>query len=274
MKTLRLILGDQLNNKHTWFKTTTDDVIYCMFEMRQETDYVVHHIQKVIGFFSAMRQFGDDLKNQNHQLTYFKINDKRNTQDLVNNLQNLIKEYDIDCFEYQEPDEYRLDQQLKDFCSTLSIHSKVYSTEHFYTQREDLAAFFEGKKHYLMESFYREMRKKHDILMVAGQPEGGKWNYDQSNRNKWKGEHKIPPYKVFNNHVDDVVSNIQYAKIKTMGTFESKTFPYPITRKQALEQLKYFCEALLIHFGDYQDAMHTDEINLFHSGFINCKRMH
>ena len=265
MKTLRLILGDQLNNKHTWFKTTTDDVIYCMFEMRQETDYVVHHIQKVIGFFSAMRQFGDDLKNQNHQLTYFKINDKRNTQDLVNNLQNLIKEYDIDCFEYQEPDEYRLDQQLKDFCSTLSIRSKVYSTEHFYTQREDLAAFFEGKKHYLMESFYREMRKKHDILMVAGQPEGGKWNYDQSNRNKWKDEHKIPPYKVFNNHVDDVVSDIQYAKIKTMGTFESKTFPYPITRKQALEQLKYFCEVLLIHFGDYQDAMHTDEINLFHS---------
>ena len=29
--------------------------------------------------------------------------------------------------------------------------------------------------------------------------------------------------------------------------------------------LEYFCENLLIHFGDYQDAMHPNEIYLFHS---------
>ena len=50
-----------------------------------------------------------------------------------------------------------------------------------------------------MENFYRDMRKKHDILMVAGQPEGGKWNYDKSNRNKWKGDIDIPKYKWFKN---------------------------------------------------------------------------
>ena len=60
MKTLRLILGDQLNIKHSWFKQTNDYVVYCLFEMKQETDYVKHHIQKVIGFFAAMRQFSQD----------------------------------------------------------------------------------------------------------------------------------------------------------------------------------------------------------------------
>ena len=47
MKTLRLILGDQLNAAHPWFESVTDDVVYLMAEMRQETDYAPHHIQKV-----------------------------------------------------------------------------------------------------------------------------------------------------------------------------------------------------------------------------------
>ena len=46
MKKLRLILGDQLNANHSWFQEVNPDTIYCFFEMRQETDYVQHHIQK------------------------------------------------------------------------------------------------------------------------------------------------------------------------------------------------------------------------------------
>ena len=259
MKTLRLILGDQLNIKHSWFKERRDNITYCLFEMRQETDYVTHHIQKVIGFFSAMRQFANDLTNDGHNVEYFKINDDDNTQSLVDNLSFLIDKHTMECFEYMYPDEYRLDKQLADFCKSLNIETKAVSAEHFYTNREDLADFFEGKKQYLMESFYRDMRKKYNILMVSGQPEGGKWNYDKSNRNKWKGDVDIPRYKLFKNDVSEIVDAIKTAKIKTIGKFETKTFPYPITRQQALEQLKYFCEELLIHFGDYQDAMHTGE---------------
>ncbi|NJX15496.1 cryptochrome/photolyase family protein [Tamlana crocina] len=265
MKTLRLILGDQLNIKHTWFKNIEDDVLYCLFEMRQETDYVVHHIQKVIGFFAAMRQFSEDLKSSGHRVHYLKINDENNQQNLVDNLSEVIKNKNIEKFEYILPDEYRLDDQLKTFCNQLSIESQSVSAEHFYTDREELAQFYEGKKQYLMESFYRYMRKKHDILMVNDQPEGGKWNYDKSNRNKWTGDTEIPQYKWFKNDVDSLIDDIEQANIKTIGEFKTKTFPYPITRKQALEQLKYFCENLLVHFGDFQDAMHTNETYLFHS---------
>lgn len=265
MKTLRLILGDQLNIKHSWFQERSDNITYCLFEMRQETDYVTHHIQKVIGFFSAMREFANDLRNNGHKVEYFKINDDNNTQSLVDNLSFLIKKHTIECFEYIYPDEYRIDKQLTDFCKSLNIENNVVSAEHFYTKREDLTVFFEGKKQHLMENFYRDMRKQHDILMVSDQPEGGKWNYDKSNRNKWKGDVDIPRYKLFKNDVSEVVDDIKTAEIKTIGKFETKTFPYPINRGQALEQLKYFCEELLIHFGDYQDAMHTDEDYLFHS---------
>ena len=62
MKKLRLILGDQLNERHSWFQENDENVLYCMFEMRQETDYVKHHIQKVTGFFVAMRNdFGFEI---------------------------------------------------------------------------------------------------------------------------------------------------------------------------------------------------------------------
>ncbi|MGS2726587.1 cryptochrome/photolyase family protein [Psychroserpens sp. BH13MA-6] len=265
MKTLRLVLGDQLNIKHSWFKSTDDDVMYALFEMRQETDVVTQHIQKVIGFFSAMRQFSEDLKGLGHRVTYFKINADENTQSLTENLTFLIDTHAIESFEYMFPDNYRLDQQLKDYCQSISIPSNAVSAEHFYTQRQDLAQFFEGKKQYLMENFYRDMRKKHDILMVAGQPEGGQWNYDKSNRKKWKGKVDIPTYKYFKNEVSEVVKDIKNAGIATMGHFETKTFSYPINRSQSIEQLKYFCEHLLVHFGDFQDAMHTDETYLFHS---------
>ena len=72
-KTLRLILGDQLNQKHSWYDQVDDDVLYFMAEMRQETDYVTHHIQKILGFFSAMRNFSQWLEERGHSVIYYKL---------------------------------------------------------------------------------------------------------------------------------------------------------------------------------------------------------
>ena len=61
-KTLRLILGDQLNSKHLWYKIIDENVTYVLMEIRSETDYASHHIQKVVGFFAAMQEFAKDLE--------------------------------------------------------------------------------------------------------------------------------------------------------------------------------------------------------------------
>ena len=265
MKKLRLILGDQLNTNHSWFQEKDTDTIYCLFEMRQETDYVQHHIQKVVGFFSAMRSFSSELSAKNHKVIYYKINDQRNKQDLVKNLLQIIQEEEIVQFEYLSPDEYRLDKQLTEFCKIISIKNTVFDTEHFYTDRSELKNFYEGKKLYVMENFYRYMRKKHHVLMEGSKPEGGEWNYDKSNRKKWKKETLIPPYKIFLKDVSELVNEIKIAEIQTIGNINIKNFEYPTTRNEVLDQLEYFCSHLLIYFGDFQDAMHTDEVNLYHS---------
>ncbi len=263
--TLRLILGDQLHYNHSWFKTTDDSVTYCLFEMRQETDYAPHHIQKVVGFFAAMREFAKFLKNEGHRVIYYKLDDEKNQQQLDENLQQLITDKKIENFEYLHPDEYRLDQQLTSFCKSLDIDSNAVESEHFYTKRDELGNHFEGKKQWLMENFYRMMRQKHDVLMEGKKPEGGKWNYDASNRKKLPAKHTPTSTLMFDHDVSDIYEMIQSKAVKTIGNIDAKHFLWPINREESLEQLDFFLENCLHLFGDFQDAMAVNEWSIYHS---------
>ena len=160
-KILRLVLGDQLNSNHSWFQEKNDAVTYVLMEVKSETDYVNHHIQKVAGIFAAMRNFASELTAKNHHVLYIKINDENNLHSFEKNIKQLIELYQFSCFEYQLPDEYRVDQHVQELCKTITIPSTAYDTEHFLSERNELATFFDNKKGYLMESFYRMMRKKH-----------------------------------------------------------------------------------------------------------------
>jgi deoxyribodipyrimidine photolyase-related protein len=264
-KTLRLILGDQLNFRHSWYACQDASILYVMMEVRSETDYVWHHIQKACAFFAAMENFADCLNATGHDTIYLKLDEPSNKQGFEANCDSLIEKYAIEKFEYQLPDEYRLDELLKAYCSKLEIPSKAYDTEHFYTEREELGKFFSGKQGLLMENFYREMRKKHQVLMSGTQPVGGKWNFDEENRSKLPKNHKPNAPLLFNNNVQVQYERITKAKIKTIGTINPDHFYWPINHEQATELLAYFTESCLPLFGTFQDAMHTDEWSIYHS---------
>ena len=142
---VRLILGDQLNPDHSWFSQASPNVCFVMYEMRQETDYVPHHIQKVVAFFGAMRRFAKYLESKGHTVLFYTLDDPENEQQLDKNLRKTLKLFKATSFAYMYPDEYRLDEQLSGFCKNLSIPSEVYDTEHFLTTRDELAHFFKGK---------------------------------------------------------------------------------------------------------------------------------
>jgi deoxyribodipyrimidine photolyase-related protein len=209
-KILRLILGDQLNINHSWFSETDQNVTYVLMEIKSETNYAHHHIQKVIGFFAAMQAFAAHLKSLKHQVIYIKLNDENNLQSFDKNLAALFVSHDFGHFEYQLPDEYRVDEHLSNFTKNIKITHQVYNTEHFYTERNELGNFFKGKKTYLMESFYRYMRKKHQVLVVNGdEPLHGQWNFDEENREKLpKDHHPIAPF-LFSNNVVEIEKEIE-----------------------------------------------------------------
>ncbi len=264
-KTLRLILGDQLNYQHSWFEKKEKHVIYVLMELRQETDYVAHHIQKVVAFFEAMEAFAKHLKKEGHEVVYWKLDKKENRKSIVENLNFLIKENKIEHFEYQLPDEYRLDEQLKEFCQNLKISSDALDSEHFMSTRFELRDFFEGKKTYLMESFYRSMRRKYDLMMEGDKPLTGKWNYDKENRKKLPKDHvPIEPF-VFEKDVSKTHQRILDAEIKTIGNIIPTNFIWPNNREESLQLLDFFIKKCLPLFGTYQDAMTPHYWSLYHS---------
>lgn len=263
--TLRLLLGDQLNHNHSWFSKVDDKVIYVMMEMRQETDYVQHHIQKIIAFFLAMRSFAEEKQKDGHTFIYLKLDDAENAQSLAANLSRLIAEHNITKFAYQLPDEYRLDRQLSQFCSGLIIKFEVADTEHFFTERTEVFNYFKGKKTMVMEGFYRSMRKKHNLLMNGDEPTTGQWNYDADNRKKLPKDHKPIEPLTFDQDVTEMANLLTDQQIKTIGSVNPKSFIWPTTRTDSLKLLDFFIEECLPSFGTYEDAMAAGYWSIYHS---------
>ncbi len=266
MTTLRLILGDQLNPLHGWFSETDANVIYVLMEVRQETDYVLHHAQKILAIFAAMRDFAQRLRMAGHRVHYLGIDDPDNEQSLPTNLDWLIGHYQANVFEWQAPDEWRVDQQMAKYAEQLDVPCRMTDTEHFYTRRNEAAEYFADKKQWLMENFYRQMRMKYRVLMNADDsPCGGQWNFDHDNRKSWRGIPREPcDPRIAHDH-SALWKKIIDAGVKSFGEPCEDRLPWPLNREEALAQLDSFIEFALPDFGDYQDAMNTQAPRLFHS---------
>ena len=124
-------LGDQLNPHHSWFDTCSPNVIYVMLELRAETAYVLHHAQKVIAIFAAMRAFASALKEKGHRVRYVRLSDGSNRGALEDNLNALVTHYSAGRVLWQEPDEWRLDAQLQAWAKTAAVETACVSSEHF-----------------------------------------------------------------------------------------------------------------------------------------------
>lgn len=265
-ESLRLILGDQLNAKHSWFGAEPDSsVVYVMMEMRQETDYAPHHVQKVLGFFGAMRRFAGKLTKQGHSVHYVCLDDPDNAQSLTDNLARLLKQWDCQAFAWQQPDEYRLDQQLQQFAQTLSIRTECVSTEHFLTTPQEFAKLFKGKKGYLMETFYRHVRKQFGYLMKEGKPIGDKWNYDAENRKKLPDKQEVVAPKLWAHDLSEIETMIRQHGVRTIGRVDARQFAWPLNRQESLALLDFFLTHCLADFGKYQDALTDRYWSVYHS---------
>jgi deoxyribodipyrimidine photolyase-related protein len=263
--TLRLVLGDQLNINHNWFAQPEGHVTYTLMEVREEASYVRHHIQKVAGIFAAMRLFAEKLQESGHQVHYIHINDPNNRHSIHENISALMQQGAFNAFEYMEPDEYRVERYLQELTLPSGITKKCVSSEHFLADRYAFREVFGSKKNYLMETFYRTMRKKYGILMAGGKPVGGKWNLDAENRQKLPAKMELPELEFPENNMGDIYREIEAAGIETIGTKDSGLFHWTISREQALQQIQWFCNYGLACFGTYQDAMTTRSWALYHS---------
>ncbi len=278
---LRLVLGDQLDLDHRWFDEVDPDVLYVIAELGQELAYVKHHVQKVCAFFAAMRRFADALAEQGHEVEYLDLDKTYKYSNLKDLLKVYCDRYAVELFEYQTPDEYRLAEQLGDLDLPESVEVRECDSEHFLLARDELEDYVERGKHNRMETFYRKLRKRFDILMDGDKPEGGEWNYDAENRNKLKTDDldEIPKPMTFDNDVGDILERLDRHNVETVGEARNN-LPWPLDRTQARQLLAYFCRRCLPNFGRFQDAMtgrHEHAWSLYHSRLsfaLNAKILH
>jgi deoxyribodipyrimidine photolyase-related protein len=286
-QTIRLILGDQLNADHSWFKSKDQNVLYVVAELHQEQEYVKHHVQKICAFFKSMENFATALQQSGHHVLYLNLDNTAEYSNLNELLFALHLQFTSEMIEYQSPDEFRLKQQLESLQSYISSHYSTsvqvtqFDTEHFILPFEEISKYFNEKKHVRMENFYRKMRKRFNILMEDDQPLGGQWNYDSDNRKTFKKDDLalIPQPLLFSNDVTDILSRLKRHQINHFGKVESSLL-WPCNRRQATELLTFFCDNCLENFGRFQDAMteHSDHAwSLYHSRIsfaLNSKMLH
>lgn len=274
MKTLRLILGDQLSSSISSLKDCieSDDLIL-MCEVVEETNYVKHHKKKIAFLFSAMRHFAQELVDSGFKVKYFKLDDSPKFKSFYEAVEHTIDQYKIGKVIITEPGEYRLAQEFSTWSDKLDIEVKVLEDDRFLCSIQEFKDWAAGRKQLRMEYFYREMRQRYSILMDDGQPAGGKWNYDADNRKPAKSNLQIPaPY---NGEADSITADV----LKLVEDYfpdhfgDLQPFYFAVTREQALQVLEKFTAERLINFGDYQDAMLQGEPWMFHSHisfYLNC----
>lgn len=269
MPTLRLILGDQLNQQHSWFRKADNDVTYALFETWSEATYARHHVQKVASFFLAMRAFAEHLRNEGHQVIYRTLEETREFQleSITDNLLHAAKELKADAINYQLPDEYRLDEELKRLSDSFDGTVKAVDSEHFLSERGDLEDLFKGKKTYLMETFYRMMRRRHEVMMEPNgkDPITGKWNYDHDNRGNLPKDIVFPEAINFPRDASGIVAMLERQGVETIGRIPDNKVAFPLTRAEAREALTDFVVNRLPLFGTYQDAMTVKHPLLYHA---------
>lgn len=274
MSNLILILGDQLSHSLSSLKTSDksqDRILMC--EVWDEATYVKHHKKKITLLFSAMRHFADELREEGWQVDYIKLDDDENSGSFKGEIERALSKHAIDNIVVTEPAEYRVMEDVKSWSKKFGKTVEILPDDRFIATHKEFEDWAEGRKQLRMEYFYRDMRRKTNLLMDGDEPEGGKWNYDSENRKPAKDDMFMPKPVQFepDETTQEVLRLVEDKFADHFGDLEP--FWFAVTHKQATEVLDYFLEAVLPSFGDYQDAMLTGQKFLYHSllsPYINC----
>lgn len=134
--------------------------------------------------------------------------------------------------------DFEVEKEFSAYCKNNSVEVIRMDSPMFLLSTEDRARYNAAHNTLTFSTFYAYHR---EALNIFPNPIGGQWSYDVSNRNK------IPR----DAHIAHVSAN---------------NFSFPTNSRSSAAHLKKFAKTKLALYGPYQDAMHKDNIILWHSG--------
>jgi deoxyribodipyrimidine photolyase-related protein len=127
-----------------------------------------------------------------------------------------------------------------------------------------------GRRRLLLEDFYRDARRRLDILMDGDEPAGGRWNFDDQNREPPPagGLDVRGPARYTEDEIDEQVRRDldrweTAGQVRLAGRDGPREFP--VTRAEARRALRSFIRNRLPAFGPQQDAMLAADPVMAHS---------
>jgi deoxyribodipyrimidine photolyase-related protein len=265
---LVIVLGDQLDHASSAFEgfDPVQDVVW-MAEVTEESTHVWSAKQRTALFLSAMRHFAAELQAQGKRVMYSRLEDDANTGTLAGELERAIAALQPGQLILTAPGDWRVLQALRGVAQRHDLPLDLRDDTHFFSTVRDFAAHAKGRKQLRLEYWYRELRKRHGVLMDGDQPVGGQWNFDADNRESFgkQGPQGVPPpYRVEPDAITrEVIARVNDRFASHPGSLES--FAWPVTRSEALQSLNRFVEQRLPLFGRFEDAMWSGEAWLYHS---------
>jgi len=220
------------------------------------------HKQKILFHRMSMKKYESFLKSKNVDVEYVDSCEEISDIRLFLDKKESIKSISI-----YDPEDNWLEKRIIKACSKNNIKVNVYENHLFITKKIELDSFFRAdKKKFFQTSFYKSQRLKFNILMEDGKPEGGKWTYDDMNREKYPKD-KIPPninYMVANDDYESAKCYIEKNFNLNPGKLnKDKIYPYDFSSADS------WFEAFLIErydeFGPYEDAVVKEKSVLNHS---------
>jgi deoxyribodipyrimidine photolyase-related protein len=239
-----------------------EDVVVVLLESVAKGASLPWHRQKLVLLLSAMRHFAASLEAAGYRVLL------RNAPSYAEGLAAVaaeLKAARVVATEGREQDMVDELGRARALLEAQGVSLVLREDRGFLATREEFATWARGRKEFRMEFFYREMRRKHGILLEEdGSPCGGAWNFDADNRKPWPKGRAAPP--VWRAEPDDVTRE-QMERVRTWrGRWGSvDTFALPVTRADAKAWLERFIVERLPEFGPYEDAMVHGAPDLLHS---------
>jgi deoxyribodipyrimidine photolyase-related protein len=271
LRNLVVVLGDQLDVDAAAFDDfdAARDAVW-MAEVAEESTHVWSSKPRTVMFLSGMRHFAQALRAAGRSLHYATLDSVGNCGSLQAQLQSDIERLHPVRLVMTAPGDWRVLQAIKAAAQGQGLPLDLREDRHFYCSVREFAAHARGRKSLRMEYFYREMRKRHGVLMSGERgdvPEGGQWNFDAENRQAFgaAGPGHVPPRAVFEPDplTRDVIALVEKRFVTHPGRLDG--FAWPVTREQALVALQRFISERLPLFGRYQDAIWPGEPWLYHA---------
>lgn len=259
------ILGNQLLSEHPALlsaeeSTAKEEVRVLLVESQHLLKHRPSHPAKLILLLSAMRHYAAALENAGYRIDY------RQAPSFLTGIQGHLKSHNPSRLLSMAASDYAGRRfQETTLPEKTSLPIDILPNRQFLIGRYNPYPQPDPDKQYIMEYFYRDLRKHFQVLVDGeGEPTGGEWNYDRKNRESLPPDIHIPPPLTFS---PDEITREVIAQLAPLidPPVDEIDFALAVTHHQAQQALDDFIKYRLADFGPYEDAMTTRSTVIFHS---------